>query len=737
MAWGIYACATSKYDMGYAGCGAAHYWIAGTTAIAVVGALLCTLQPASAQWIQDGAKLSGSGAVGQANQGWSAALSADGSTLAVGGDLDNSQAGAVWVFTRSGNSWSQQGPKLVGSGVTGVLGFSIEQGVSVALSADGNTLIEGGPGDNSGVGAVWVFTRTGGTWSQQGSKLVASDVVGAAQQGISVALSADGNNAAIGGFDDNNFNGAVWIWTRSGNTWSQQGPKLFGSGAVGLPQQGKSVALSADGNTLVVGGAYDHNEIGATWVFTRAAGTWSQQGSKLLASDAVITSFVSQGWSVALSADGNTLATGGPLDNSGAGATWVFTRNGVTWTQQGAKLIGGDGGGLQGHSVSLSADGNTLLEGANGDDDLVGAAWIFTRSGDTWAQQGPKLVGSGYQYYTTAKMIYGVGQGWAAALSADGNTALVSGPSDDQLMGAAWVFVRSLPTNSHDFNGDGYSDILWRDTSGDVAMWQMNGGQVSQSAGLGTVPSGFSIIGQHDFDGDGKADILWRDASGNVSMWFMNGARSPRPRRRQRDQQLDPLRHRRPQRRRQGRFAVARCRHRHRGGLVHERRDRRLDREFRRRRRQLDHRRRRQWRAFCGATAAGDIAFWSVQNGQVTSVRGLGTVTSNFVVQGVGDFNGDGNIDILWRDTNSGALSIWFTNGTQVTSAAAVGTLPSNWNVAQIGDYNGDGKSDILLHRQRRRLGSVADERRDGVVVAAHRQCRHRLGRCRTSTPTE
>ena len=67
---------------------------------------------------------------------------------------------------------------------------------------------------------------------------------------------------------------------------------------------------------------------------------------------------------------------------------------------------------------------------------------------------------------------------------------------------------------------------------------------------------------------------------------------------------------------------------------------------------------------------AGDIALWGVQNGQVTSATGLGTVTSNFVVQGVGDFNGDGKIDILWRDTNSGALSIWFTNGTQVTSAA-------------------------------------------------------------------
>jgi hypothetical protein len=94
---------------------------------------------------------------------------------------------------------------------------------------------------------------------------------------------------------------------------------------------------------------------------------------------------------------------------------------------------------------------------------------------------------------------------------------------------------------------------------------------------------------------------------------------------------------------------------------------------------------------------AGDIALWGVQSGQVTSSSALGTVTSNFVVQGVGDFNGDGKIDILWRDTNNGTLSIWFTNDAQVTSGASVGALPSNWSFAQIGDYNGDGKSDILL----------------------------------------
>jgi hypothetical protein len=74
-----------------------------------------------------------------------------------------------------------------------------------------------------------------------------------------------------------------------------------------------------------------------------------------------------------------------------------------------------------------------------------------------------------------------------------------------------------------DFNGDGKSDILWQDTSGNVAMWFMDGAQVIGSAGVGTVPNVWSIVGTGDFDGDGKSDILWHDTSGNVAIWFMNG----------------------------------------------------------------------------------------------------------------------------------------------------------------------------------------------------------------------
>src|SRR5262249_59677078 len=91
--------------------------------------------------------------------------------------------------------FTQQGPKLVGTGAVGQL---IEQGFSVALSADGNTAVVGGLNDNGGAGAVWVFTRSNGVSTQQGNKLAGPDMVGIPPQGFSVALSADGNTALAG-----------------------------------------------------------------------------------------------------------------------------------------------------------------------------------------------------------------------------------------------------------------------------------------------------------------------------------------------------------------------------------------------------------------------------------------------------------------------------------------------------------------------------------------------------------
>jgi hypothetical protein len=243
----------------------ARSWSLLGASVLIFAALLLSSQLALAQFTQQGSKLVGSGASGAAVQGWSVALSADGNTALVGGFEDNSGTGAAWVYARNGGLWTQQGSKLVGSGGIG----AAVQGVSVALSGDGNTAIVGGFDDNSKIGAAWVYTRANGVWTQQGSKLLASDAVGNAQQGNSVALSADGNTAIVGGPYDNEQIGAAWVYARNGGLWTQQGSKLVGSGGIGTAQQGISVALSADGNTAIVGGPYDNGNSGAAWVFVQ------------------------------------------------------------------------------------------------------------------------------------------------------------------------------------------------------------------------------------------------------------------------------------------------------------------------------------------------------------------------------------------------------------------------------------------------------------------------------------
>ena len=395
-----------------------------------------TCLPALAQFSQQGPKLVGTGAAPNSKQGWSVSLSADGNTAIVGGSAFNpvpigigglGGAGAAWVFTRSGGLWTQQS-QLIGSGASA----DAVQGFSVSISADGNTAIVGGPGDNLKEGAAWVWTRSGGVWTQQGNKLVGSGAVGAfpAQQGWSVSLSDDGNTAIVGGIGDNNFAGAAWVWTRSAGVWTQQSNKLVSASASGAAQQGASVALSADGNTAIIGGVSDSSDTGAAWVWTRSAGVWTEQSNKLVGSGA--TPFARQGSSVSLSADGNTAIVGSISD-----AAWVWTRSGGVWTQQGSKLAGA------GFSVSLSNDGNTAIVGSPSDSGQSGAAWVWKRSVGVWTQQPNKLVGSGATGSAQ--------QGYSVSLSGDSNTAILGGPSDASDTGAAWVFFADpalIPTAS-------------------------------------------------------------------------------------------------------------------------------------------------------------------------------------------------------------------------------------------------------------------------------------------------
>lgn len=326
--------------------------------------------------------------------------------------------------------------------------------------------------------ALGAGTATGQGLVQQGERLVGQGAF-EASFGRAVALSANGDTALIGEpFNNNYLTGAAWIFTRSGSSWIQQGGTL----RPGASTFGTSVALSADGNTALISAPASD----AAYVYERAGTTWTQQatlaegiggvGSVDLSADgntalvgifgvgAVVYGRSSSGWTeeatltgnehegegefgrtVALSADGETALVGAPTDNHSVGAAWVFARSGGTWTQQGPKLVGdGEQGEAEfGQSVALAPEGDYALIGAPSQNRggfpetlRVGAAWVFARSGTVWNQQTQFLI-HGEEEAQEGEF------GKSVALSPDGTYALIGGPHENNKSGAAWLFTRS------------------------------------------------------------------------------------------------------------------------------------------------------------------------------------------------------------------------------------------------------------------------------------------------------
>ena len=304
-------------------------------------------------------------------------VSVDDDTAIVGTYRDDTPsriwAGSVFVFTRINNSWSQQ-ERLFAPDPADDYSF----GWSVSISND--TVLIGAPVENS-PGYTYVFTRTGNSWTQQ-AKLLASDGREADLFGASVSL--DGDTALIGAPADgvtSTSSGCVYVFTRSGATWTQQA-KIIASDCIRKDQFGISVSL--DGDTALIGAQQleSYWGTGRAYIYTRSGTMWTQQ-AKLLASDGEIGD--SFGYSVSISND--TALIGAHWDDHGGGSAYVFTRTGSTWTQQQKLQVSDKLGARFGISVALDGDTALIASFFDGDVERFGSAYIFIRTGTIWTEE--------------------------------------------------------------------------------------------------------------------------------------------------------------------------------------------------------------------------------------------------------------------------------------------------------------------------------------------------------------
>lgn len=299
-------------------------------------------------------KLSGSNGL----YGSSVSISSDGNTIAVGAYTEtvglNLKQGAAYVYKWNGSSWS--GTKLTASDGAAQDLF----GIDVAVSGDGNTAIVGawfaheGAENSQGPGLAYIYKWEGADWAE--TKLNATDGAAGDEFGFSVAISADGNTAVVGargdGIGAHAYQGSAYVYTWNGADWNES--KLIASDGASSGFFGGSVSISSDG-TIIAIGASGLKDV--AYVYTKSGSSWNE--FKIVPSDGPIAGF---GTSVALSSDGNTLAVGAIYE--GSGSVYVYAWNGSSWDE--GKLIDAEGKTMDclGSSVAVSADGSTVVAGA-------------------------------------------------------------------------------------------------------------------------------------------------------------------------------------------------------------------------------------------------------------------------------------------------------------------------------------------------------------------------------------
>jgi len=328
--------------------------------------------------------------------------------------LEDCNTGSIYVFEKNGNTWKEQAI-LTATNVSAGFGWSV--GIS------GDTIIGGAQfEDIAGTlsGSAYVFTRSGSTWTEE-AKLTASDVAAGDEFGRTVSISGD--TVIVGAFRDDDAgtdSGSAYVFTRSGNIWTEEA-KLTASDAAAGDEFGRTVSISGD--TVIVGASSNADagtDSGSAYVFTRSGNIWTEE-AKLTASDADAGDYF--GYSVSISGD-TAIIGANRYDNVGfhSGAAYVFTRSGNTWTE-GAKLTASDAGQNHFFGYSVSISGDKAIVGAPSFEvpwEFVAnrpnsGAYVFVRDAVGNWMQSTKLIPSNYNE----------GDFFGTSVSISGNKAIV------------------------------------------------------------------------------------------------------------------------------------------------------------------------------------------------------------------------------------------------------------------------------------------------------------------------
>ena len=414
----------------------AAFFIPLASAAAPVAAAHGGVIAGNAGWTQE-AKLLADVAANNDYAGRAVAISGDTAVVgAAGADVGgNDGQGAAFVYVRSGGAWTQQARLVAGDGVGGD-----EFGFSLAIS--GERIVVGARfaaiGGIAGQGAAYVFERSGTSWTQQ-AKLSAAD--GAAFDGFGNAVAIDGDivvvgaqNAAVNG---NASQGAVYVYAFDG-AWNFES-RLAASDGAAWVQFGR--AVSVRGDSVLVGAVSAtvgaNQGQGAAYVYARDGASWSER-ARLVADDGEAW----DGFGGAVSLDAGQAIVGASSNGmAGQGAAYVFTGSGADWIQQG-KLSASDAFNGDGFGTSVALSGGTAIAGSLFSDLVVaqnaGAAYVYTRTGGTWSQQA-KLVAAD----ASDGAEFGIG------VALDGTTALIGAEfasGADGWTGAGYAFSASAGT---------------------------------------------------------------------------------------------------------------------------------------------------------------------------------------------------------------------------------------------------------------------------------------------------